>query len=286
MFLSSTVAILDSKGRIVAVLVGRPTGDPTWDQVNISAANKFEEARGQLKLSANQKVHRRGRFPALASGISHGGGQLKPSNLDHGPNDEVLKSLTEHPSFIRMAGFASGAFANWVPKLYKYYADHLDSLLQHDTSLHRPYPNSVWAAATFNFGPTTTCFKHRDSANLPFGICGVEAVGEFDPKLGGHMVLWDAHKVIEFPPGSLILITSSAIAHSNVPVRAGERRYSFTQYTSGAIFRWVDFGFKPVTKHHASLPRAESKELSSRLKEQLDMGLGLFSTLDELKASV
>lgn len=286
MLYRKAIVILDSAGRIIAILVGRPGGDDSWEIVHKTAADALEEARGRLKLSAKQRAHRRGRFPALATGISHGGGQLKPGNLDHGANDDVLKSLTSHPSFVRIAGFMSGAFATWAPKLYSYYAQSLESLLQHDPTTFRPYPNSVWSAATFNFGPKTTCFKHRDSANLAYGICGIEALGTYDPKLGGHLVLSDAHKVVEFPPGSAILVTSSAVAHFNVPIRKGERRYSFTQYTSGAIFRWVEFGFKPVDRHHASMSKADSRDLAEELKHQLHKGLGLFSTLAELRDTI
>lgn len=282
---STTLAILDSAGRIVAVLVGQPSDDPSWEQVHKSAADKLEQARAECRFSAKQKSHRRGRFPALATGISHGGGQLRPGNLKHGSNDGVLRSLTSHPSFMRLAGFASGAFANWAPRLYQYYAKTLKTLLEKDAGTHRPFKGSVWAAATFNFGPATTCFKHNDTANLPFGWCGITALGTFDPKRGGHLVLWDAHRVVEFPPGSTVLVPSSAVAHSNVPIRRGERRYSFTQYTSGAIFRWVELGFQTVERHRAGLTKREREVEALELRNQLEMGLGLFSTLEELQRS-
>lgn len=280
---STTVAILDSAGRVVAVLVGQPSADASWQQVHKSAADRLEQARSECRFSPKQRSHRRGRFPALATGISHGGGQVKPGNLGHGSNGGVLKSLTAHPSFIRLAGFASGAFANWAPKLYGYYSEHLKSLLNADEHTHRPFKNSVWAAATFNFGPTTTCFKHTDTANLPFGWCGITALGTFDPKRGGHLVLWEARRAVEFPPGSTILVPSATIAHSNVPIQRGERRYSFTQYTAGAIFRWVEFGFQTARRHRAGLSKHEREEEALELRNQLKMGLGLFSTLDELK---
>lgn len=90
------------------MLVGRPGSDPTWEPMHIAAADKLEEARGRCKLSPKDTLHRRGRFPALASGISFGGGQLKPKNRSNGENTAVLAELTSHPSFVRLAGFASG----------------------------------------------------------------------------------------------------------------------------------------------------------------------------------
>jgi hypothetical protein len=64
-------------------------------------------------------------------------------------------------------------------------------------------------AMTFNFGPQTVTFDHRDSGNLAFGWCAITAFGNFDPTCGGHLVLWDMKLVIEFPPGSTILIPSA-----------------------------------------------------------------------------
>jgi hypothetical protein len=47
---------------------------------------------------------------------------------------------------------------------------------------------------------------------------------------------------IEFPSGALILIPSATIAHSNVPVQDGDERISFTQFSAGGLFRFVDNG--------------------------------------------
>ncbi|KAJ7738681.1 hypothetical protein DFH07DRAFT_966016 [Mycena maculata] len=73
------------------------------------------------------------------------------------------------------------------------------------------------------------------------------ALGDFDPTTGGHFVLGDLKLVIEFPPGTLILIPSATLSHSNIPVRPGETRVSFTQFTSGGLFRYIDNGFR--TEH-------------------------------------
>lgn len=106
---STTMAILDSAGRVIAVLVGRPSNDPSWENVHLDAANELEAARSRCKFSKAHTNHRRGRFPALATGISHGGGQLRPGNLCHdSANRRVLDSLVQHPAFVRLAGFASG----------------------------------------------------------------------------------------------------------------------------------------------------------------------------------
>ncbi len=127
------------------------------------------------------------------------------------------------------------AFATWAPKTFGYYAHHLHDLLLHDTSLVLNWVNSIFAAATFNFGPRTLCFWHTDSRNLPFGWCAITALGQFDVHWGGHLVLWDLKLVIDFLQGSTILILSAILRHSNIFISKGERHYSFTQYTVGGV---------------------------------------------------
>ncbi|KAJ7711681.1 hypothetical protein B0H16DRAFT_1744967 [Mycena metata] len=104
------------------------------------------------------------------------------------------------------------------------------------THLRRPFLNSIWTACTFNLGPRTCSLGHRDFANLAFGWCAITALGDFDYTKGGHLILWDCKLILEFPPGTTILIPSGAVFHSNIGIGPNDRWYSFTQYTAGGIF--------------------------------------------------
>ncbi|KAJ7612356.1 hypothetical protein DFH06DRAFT_1015344, partial [Mycena polygramma] len=176
-------------------------------------------------------------------------------------------------------------FSLWAPKLYAYYKKHDDRLHNHLPHLQRNWEKSIFSCATFNFGPNVWTFKHRDVLNLPFGMCAVQALGDFDATKGGHLILWDLKLVIEFPAGSLILLPSATIAHSNVPVQPGDRRASFTQYTAGGIIRYVDNGFR-TEKELAEEDPEEYEQLCQLKGTRWEMGLGLLSTVDELLESI
>lgn len=163
-----------------------------------------------------------------------------------------------------------------MPELQKYYIEHLEPLHEHDPSLERNFPSSIFAATTYNLGPRTECFKHTDFANLPFGWCSVTALGNFDPQKGGHLVLWDCHLVVEFPPGATILLPSAILAHSNTTVAPHETRYSFTQYTAGGLFRWVEQGFQKSDDFYASLSAEELAVRRARDEARWEYGLSLF----------
>jgi hypothetical protein len=294
--------IVDKQGRIIGVLGGSPD-DPTWSNVHQQAAQEIESSRDQCHFSKKQKVHRRGRYSALASGISIGPGGTRPVVLNQHPaNKAVISHLFAQPSFIRLTGHTTsklmpstsipdapiltripGIFSSWSPRLFKCYCDYLEELLKRHPELFPNFPNSPWASATINFGPKTVCFKHRDFNNLPFGWCAITSLGDFDPTLGGHLILWELKLVITFPPGSTILIPSACITHCNTTVRPHETRYSFTQYTSGGLFRWVDRGFQQKADYEASLTEEEVSQEPEKAAQRLNEGLSLFSTMEELR---
>ena len=58
---------------MIGSLAGRPW--ERWDKVSKGAAGEIRAARKECTFTAKQNDHRRGRFPALAVGISYGGGQ-------------------------------------------------------------------------------------------------------------------------------------------------------------------------------------------------------------------
>ncbi|KAF8074946.1 hypothetical protein FPV67DRAFT_605461 [Lyophyllum atratum] len=97
------------------------------------------------------------------------------------------------------------------------------------------FSNSIFPATTFNLGPYTVTFDHTDPANIAYGMCALTAGGSFDPTKGGHLISFDLGWVMEFPPGSTILIPSSILRHGNCPVQEGEFDESST-------------GFKPLDR--------------------------------------
>lgn len=175
--------------------------------------------------------------------------------------------------------------ATWAPNLYAYYVDRLGALHAEYPRLRRNFTSSIFAASTYNLGPQTVCLPHTDFANLPFGWCAVTALGSYNPKTGGHLILWDCELVIEFPPGSTILLPSAIVSHSNVAIGKSETRYSFTQYMAGGLFRWVENGFQTTEKYRASLTPSELQDLDDHNKNRWSFGLSLLPQLISPTAS-
>lgn len=132
-------------------------------------------------------------------------------------------------------------FAHYFPLLYHEYVDAMAELQQKQPYLRRYHSETVYPAASANFG-RVVCYEHADFSNKANGICPIWCGGSFDHRLGGHLILWQLKMVIQFPAGSLICIPSATLRHGNISIAKHETRVSFTQYAAGGLFKWVHYG--------------------------------------------
>ncbi|RPD55261.1 hypothetical protein L226DRAFT_470756, partial [Lentinus tigrinus ALCF2SS1-7] len=274
--------LLDSDGRVFAILAGSPRDDTSWQACVRDAARAMKDLRREYRFAANPKPNRRGDYPIVTVGISYGGGQKWPSNMAQTKhNSRVVSNILKHPAIKRVAGFINTAFQLYAPDVHEHYHACLNDLLKSDPTLTRPFDNSVFAAGTFNLGARVATKVHLDHMNLATGWCGIIALGDFDPTTGGHLALWDLKLLLQFPPGAVIFIPSAILRHSNVAVSAHETRLSFTQYTAGGLFRWRDCGFRSKKAfENAGLQDTQGGE--NRFRE----GVARFSKWEDLMASV
>jgi hypothetical protein len=174
-------------------------------------------------------------------------------------------------------------FKAFAPRLHNYYETTIDELIKWSPrTIKRMYEGSAFAAMTFNIGPRTITFPHRDWANLSWGWCAICALGEFDSNEGGHLVLWDLKLAIRFPSGSTIIIPSAMVRHSNTSVGKNDTRYSVTQYSAGGLFRWVENGFKADGKWSKKAKKYEKEVQRKEGKTRWEKGLTMLSNLSEL----
>ncbi|THU86931.1 hypothetical protein K435DRAFT_822037 [Dendrothele bispora CBS 962.96] len=202
-----------------------------------------------------------------------------------GPRMGLMKNLLSRSCFTHIAHHQSSAYAAFSPKNYKYYFEGNRKLYAKLPDLHSNFPKSEFACITVNFGPRTRTHIHTDAKNTAHGMCAVTALGSFNPKLGGHLVLWDLKLLIEFPPGCTILLPSALLCHSNTSVQAHETRYSITQYTAGGIWRWLDSGGQTEVNLKLNNPE-EWQELQTRKQGRRERVLDMFSTLEEIEAAL
>ena len=169
--------------------------------------------------------------------------------------------------------------ASWAPALYAHYQTTLGKV-EDKVKIKRCFPGSCFACSTINIGPNVRTFVHRDMKNLGVGWCAITPLGRFDHTKGGHLVLWDAKLIIEFPAGCTVYIPSAILRHSNTAIQPNEARSSFTQYTAGGLFRWVDNGYRTDVQLMKD-PSVFQAILDFR-KHGLDKALSMLPTMEGL----
>ncbi|KAJ6459298.1 hypothetical protein C8R45DRAFT_1221437 [Mycena sanguinolenta] len=242
------IPIVDSSRRNFALLGGKPRDLVGWQKVTDGASELMCSLLGQGHFTNEDWHHRRANpdtpFPAVSRGLSHGGGQTRPGELQNHPiNTEITDKMLAHIFYQRIVGFTNCLVLVFASTLFEFCQSQMARLAEWDRSLRWPFESSIFAACTFNFGPRASTCPHLDFGNLAWGWCAITALGSFDADRGGHLILWDLKMVIRFPAGATILIPSAILRHSNVPVQRHEMRSSFVQYTAGGLFRWVRNGF-------------------------------------------
>lgn len=137
---------------------------------------------------------------------------------------------------------------NWYGEVSDECFDVIRQCRAYNPDCQPPSDLLPFTGMTVNIGtpdvPGVATGVHLDCMNFPFCPCAIYATGNHDHKKGGHLVLHDVKKVVEFPSGCTIFIPSAVLRHSNVPVQGGEIRRSFTAYTAGGLIRFVRAGFK------------------------------------------
>jgi len=280
-----------------------PKDDPTWLEDIEKAGDFLESVRERCDFDKDKgcEIPRRGKgLNALNYGSQHGnGGQVGFSSclclisvLTFPPKHPkvvgnqgtarlaVLEDLRKQKSFIRIAGMMNGIFLTWAPILWYYYASIMGALIaQYGVDIWLPFANCIFGSFAVDFGPYAVSTPHRDVKNLAFGWCAITALGAFDYVLGGHLILWDLGLVFEFPPGTTIMVPSSVVCHSNTRIQRHEHRYSFTMYTSGGLFRWVEHGFELESIYQKTVQAARDAAWNAT---RWTRGLALFSTMEEL----
>ncbi|KAJ2932129.1 hypothetical protein H1R20_g4968, partial [Candolleomyces eurysporus] len=221
---------VDVQDRVVLAVIPMPD-ELVQAGLNHALVTDMSNAQANIEFSASNATDiddcNRGDFRTISTGISHGGGQKEPRNLNHtAQNSSAVSKLLRSSAVRSIARWQSECYETWMPKLFAANKQLLANLLQWKPTLSPNFASSVFGSTTFNFGPSVVCDFHMDHLNWATGMCAITSGGTFNYKKGGHLVLKQYRLIVEFPPCVTILLPSAIVSHGNLPISPGEYRIS------------------------------------------------------------
>lgn len=94
------------------VLAGRPVDKPgqkrPFSKACEAAYDLLERLGQEASFSQQNLSHRRGDYPVLNVGVTHGMGTLRPTYLDLDRNTELVEGVLANSDVQRIASFGSG----------------------------------------------------------------------------------------------------------------------------------------------------------------------------------
>ncbi|KAJ7664811.1 hypothetical protein B0H17DRAFT_848388, partial [Mycena rosella] len=127
-------------------------------------------------------------------------------------------------------------FQSFAPKLYVYTENAMDLIFKHNNELHREFPGA-FASAEYDLGDLGSALQLQDR-DLLQGWRALTALGTYDSRYGGDLVLWDDGFVVRFPPGAIVLFPAALMCYLFVGVRPGEKQYMFSQSSTAGLYQY------------------------------------------------
>ena len=129
-----------------------------------------------------------------------------------------------------------------------------------------------FAAFGFNIGRKIVTAPHKDHQNFVTGLCLVIPFDHFDHKASCRLILKEFGIEMEVGAGVPVLIPSALVTHYNTAMQDAGIRMSFTAWSAGSLFQWVDLGNQPL----CALSQSEQAEEHARIPQKILEGLERF----------
>lgn len=134
----------------------------------------------------------------------------------------------------------------------------------------RPRDPTAFSTLSYDFGAAGSP-PRLEEHDLLEGWRAITALGNYNCRYGGDLVLWDEKRVFQFPMGSTVLVPAARMRISFTAVGDDETHYLVSQHTPAGLHRYVVNGYSHEERRQ---PRETAHRTASRLTN-------LHSTLED-----
>ncbi|KAJ7184056.1 hypothetical protein C8R46DRAFT_882930, partial [Mycena filopes] len=127
----------------------------------------------------------------------------------------------------------------FAPRLLAHTRELKEKICEHDPFLRAPWEDSVLPATEFFLGDAESP-PRIDDLDAIWGWRSLTALGDYNPRWGGELILWEERMVFKFPPGATFLFPGSMSRYSFTQIQEGETCYAFSQYAQAGLFHYAE----------------------------------------------
>ncbi|KAJ7843686.1 hypothetical protein B0H13DRAFT_1648320, partial [Mycena leptocephala] len=178
-----------------------------------------------------------------------------------------------------IAAFHNTILQSFAPKIYAYTENSTDLIYKFDEDLRRELPG-VFPAAEFDLGELGSAPRLQDKDVL-HGWRALTALGTYDSRYGGDIILWDDGFVLRFPPGATFLFPAALMRYSFVEVQPGEKQYTFSQYSPAGLHCYITNGYVSDSTFERTADKRAMESMHRARGRRLEAGVNMYSRLDE-----
>ncbi|KAJ7922178.1 hypothetical protein B0H13DRAFT_1603935, partial [Mycena leptocephala] len=187
--------------------------------------------------------------------------------------------ILQNQGVQEIAAFHNTILQSFAPKIYAYTENTTDLIYKFDENLRREF-DGVFPAAEFDLGELGSAPRLQDRDVL-HGWRALTALGMYNSRYGGDIILWDDGFVIRFPPGATILFPAALMRYSFVEVQAGEKQYTLSQYSPAGLYRYITNGYVNDSTFERMADKRAMETMHRARGRRLEAGVNMYSRLDE-----
>ncbi|KAJ7678294.1 hypothetical protein DFH06DRAFT_1121784 [Mycena polygramma] len=169
----------------------------------------------------------------------------------------------------------------FAPRLFTHVEHTKQQILGDNWTLRDNFVGGAFHASEFFLGADESA-PRLDDLDMLWSWRAVTALGRYQARWGGELILWEEKKVIKFPVGATILFPAAFTQYSFTQVCAGEAQYAFSQYCGAGPFRYVENGYRCEANFDSQAWRATRKAREAMKDRRMETALGMYNFLDKL----
>ncbi|KAJ7682140.1 hypothetical protein DFH06DRAFT_978036 [Mycena polygramma] len=171
-------------------------------------------------------------------------------------------------------------YQNFAPRIYEHVDQTKYRILNRDWTLRDNFPPGAFHASEWFLGSDESP-PRLDDLQMLWSWRALTALGNYNARWGGEVILWEEKKVIKFPVGSTFLFPSAFMRYSFTQVNAGEHQFWFSQYSQAGLFRHVENGHRCEANFDTQSWTKTRRDRDAMKDKRMETALGMFSTVDE-----